>query len=128
MELSRLSELADVSVARGSAFGLFAIFCLMIGLAGYPLIALKTGAVCMMLGAAVLMLKAELSRRRPYKRTELWVLLSPTERPPAAVAQQIIAGTLRAAFQRYAVYYAYAGFFCFSAAAVTQFIGVLFDY
>jgi hypothetical protein len=128
MELSRLSELANVSVARGSAFGLFAIFCLMIGLAGYPLIALKTGAVCMMFGAAVLMLKAELSRRRPYKRTELWVLLNPSERPPAPIAQQVIAGALRTTFQRYAVYYAYAGAVCFVTAAVLQFLSVLLDY
>jgi hypothetical protein len=128
MEFSKLAHLANLSVARGSAFGLLAIFCLMIGLAGYPLIALKTGAVCLMAGAAVLMLKAELSPRRPYQRTELWVLLNPHERPPAPIAQKVIGSTLRITFNRYALYYAYIGAFCFAMAIVAQFIGVLFDY
>jgi hypothetical protein len=125
MEFTRLTDLANISVARGSAFGLLAIFCLMIGLTGYPLIALKTGAVCLMFGAGVLMVKAELSRRRPYQRTELWVLLNPRERPPAPIAQQVIGGTLRGAFQRYAIYYAYAGVFCFAVAGVLQLMAAL---
>jgi hypothetical protein len=39
--------------------------------ASASMVRLKTGAVGMMLCAAVLLIKAELSERKPYKRTEL---------------------------------------------------------
>lgn len=127
MRSSKLSELAELSVARGSGFGLLAIICLMVGLAGYPAIALKTGGVAALIGAAILTVKAELSFSRSYKRTELWALLDKHERPRGDFAQQIIGGTLREAYFRYAIYYLFGGFACFATALLLQLVHIFLD-
>jgi hypothetical protein len=125
METSRLFELAQISVARGSAFGLLAIFCLMVGLAGYPLVALKTGGIALMLGAAVLVVKAEHASRRDPRHTELWTLLDKHERPHGEVAQVLVGSTLRQVFSRYALYYTWAAFGCFAFGSVLELVSAL---
>lgn len=126
MQWSRINDMAYLSVLRACAFAGLAIFCFMIGMAGYPLIALKTGAIGMMLSAAVLAWKAQRSPRRYYKRTELWVLLAPEDRPDPRFAQQLIGFTLRDVFFRFAGYFALAGFSCFALAMAVQLVNQLF--
>lgn len=125
MHGSRLDELALLSVSRGCGFAGLGIFCFMIGLAGYPVVALNSGAVLLMLGAAVLAVKAEMSPTRPYKRTELWIILEPCERPNDRFAQQVIGNTLRSIYLRFALYFARGGVFCFVLALALQFSGGL---
>jgi hypothetical protein len=120
-----IRRLAQVSVGRACAFASLAILLLMVGLSGYPLIALKTGAVCLMATAGVLIFKAERSPRRPYKATELWSLLEPERRPIPPVAQKVIGTTLKDTFVRFAVWFAVAGMGCFAAAGVTQALRVI---
>jgi hypothetical protein len=59
-----------------------------------------------LLVAAVLLLRAELAGRRPYKRTEVWLMLEKSERPPPAVAQQVIGSALRQVYVRFALRFA----------------------
>jgi hypothetical protein len=125
MDWSRLNDMAYLSVSRACGFACLAIFCFMIGMAGYPLVALKSGAVFMMLSAGVLAVKAQRSPLKYYKRTELWVLLAPEERPDPRFAQQVIGLTLRDIFFRFAGYFALAGFVCFAAAMMVQLINQL---
>jgi hypothetical protein len=120
MNWSRLDEVATVSVARACGFAGLAIACFMVGMAGYPVIAFKTGAVGLMITAAVLVLKAQLSPRKFYKHTEVWVMLEPAERPDTRFAQQLIGNALRDVFLRFARHFAYAGFACFAAAMLLQ--------
>lgn len=127
MEWSKLHEVAVLSVSRACGFAGLAIFCFMIGMAGYPLIALKTGAVGLMLTAAILVVKAQLSPRKPYNHTELWVLLEPAERPDRRFAQQLIGLTLRDVFLRFAGYFAMAGLVCFAVAMAVQLLTFLLD-
>jgi hypothetical protein len=94
----------------------------MIGTAGYPVIALKSGAVGMMLCAAVLLIKAQLSERKPYKRTELWLLLEPNERPDTRFAQQLIGSAMREVYLRFTRYFTVGGFACFALAMLLQII------
>jgi hypothetical protein len=126
MDWSRLNDMAYLSVSRACGFACLAIFCFMIGMAGYPLIALKSGAVFMMLSAGVLAIKAQRSPIKHYKRTELWVLLAPEERPDPRFAQQVIGLALRDIFFRFAGYFALAGFVCFAAAMFVQLVNQLF--
>jgi hypothetical protein len=99
----------------------------MIGMAGYPLVALKSGAVFMMLSAGVLAVKAQRSPIKPYKHTELWVLLAPEERPDPRFAQQLIGLTLRDVFLRFSGYFAMAGLVCFAVAMAVQLLTFLLD-
>ena len=56
------------------------------------------------LACLVLLLKAQLAMLRPYKRTEVWLLLKPEERPQAAIAQQIIGTVMRETFLYFALH------------------------
>lgn len=106
--MDRLKAAAEVSVARATGFGALAIFCTMIGLSGTPILALKVGAILTLAGASVLLFKAQVAQRRPYGRTELWLMLSPAERPQPGYAQYMIGSVLRQTFIQFAVYHALA--------------------
>jgi len=113
MDPSRVRELALLSVSRGCGFAGLAIVCFMVGLAGYPDVAMESGAVLMMTTAAILAVKADLSVARPYQRTELWILLSSEERPRAEFAQQLIGRCLSEVYRRFAAYFGVGGVLCF---------------
>lgn len=100
--MERIAQLAEISVARGCAFGALAIFTLTIGLASMPDIALKTAGTASLLASAILLLKAFNALSRPYKRTELWLMLHPAERPAPEIAQGVIGRALRDCYLRFA--------------------------
>jgi hypothetical protein len=100
--IERIEHLAHVSVARGCGFAALAILTFFIGMLGDLVTAFKCAGYLSLLASAVLLLKAGLARIQPYRRTELWLMLKPAERPPAAVAQQLIGTVLREAYLRFA--------------------------
>jgi hypothetical protein len=104
--LEIIEKLAEFSVARACGFAMLAILVTIVGLVDQPLIALKTGAILSLLTSMILLLKAALAEAKPYRSTELWLLLKPNERPHEAVAQRVIALALREAFLRFALYFA----------------------
>lgn len=99
---------ARISVGRACGFGLLAIVCTMAGLAGTPVVALKAGGYLCLLTSVILIVKALAAPRRPYKRTEVWLMLDEGRRPPAEVAQRLIAGALVQAFYAFAIRFAQA--------------------
>jgi hypothetical protein len=100
--MSDLERAAEHSVARGVGFGALATVLVVAGLAGYPQLALKSGAALALLIWAVLRLKALRAPRRPYKRTEVWLMLEPRPVWPADMAQRLIGTTLKRTLERYA--------------------------
>lgn len=106
--LQRLRTLAELSTARACGFAGLASFCLMVGLSGSPPTALKAGGYCALLVVAVLLMLAQQAPLRPYKRTEIWLMLDKSERPPEAYAQMLFAQARREAFLRFAGYHALA--------------------
>ncbi|WP_439498199.1 hypothetical protein [Bosea sp. (in: a-proteobacteria)] len=104
----RLRLLAEISTARACGFSGLAILCLMVGLSANLAATLKAGGYCALLVTAVLLLLAQQAAARPFKRTELWLMLDEAERPPAPIAQDMLAGARRAAFLRFAAYHAAA--------------------
>ena len=102
--MSDLDRVAEHSVARGVGFGALAVALVVAGLAGYPQLALKSGAALALVMWAILRLKALRAPRRPYKRTEVWLMLEPRPAWPAAVAQRLIGVALQRTFERYARY------------------------
>jgi hypothetical protein len=106
--MEHVQSSAQISVARGAGFGLLAIFCTMVGLSGTPVLALKTGGLLCLLACFILLLKAHRSARRPYRRTEVWLMLPDEQRPPPPIAQQVIGAAIRDASRRFGLYYAIA--------------------
>lgn len=116
--LQRLRTLAELSTARACGFAGLASFCLMVGLSGSPPTALKAGGYCALLVVAVLLMLAQQAPLRPYKRTEIWLMLDESERPPEASAQMLFARARREAFLRFAAYHALAAIVLLASATL----------
>lgn len=105
--LQRIEDTANVSVARGCAFGLLAIFTFMIGLVGDPHLALRSGGFLSLLMCMILVLCAWHAPHKHYKSTETWLMLPRDVRPHPEIAQRIISRVLRDAFYRFAIHAAW---------------------
>lgn len=114
--MHRVQQLAWLSVARGCGFAALAIFTFMIGLSGDMPAAFKAGGILTLIASLVLLVKGWQAPARPYKRTEVWVMLQPDERPHAALAQTLIGETLRRTYMMFALHSAMlaGGFFVVS--------------
>jgi hypothetical protein len=93
---------AEISVGRAVGFGALAIGCVVLGLAAYPVLALRSGAALTMLMAAILLLKALRAPARPFRRTEVWLILGRPERLSPSLAQRLIGRALQDVLERYA--------------------------
>ncbi|MEZ5851361.1 MAG: hypothetical protein R3D68_12005 [Hyphomicrobiaceae bacterium] len=102
--LERIEYLARVSVSRACGFAGLAIVTFFVGMSGDMPAAFKSAGFLALLACLVLLLKAHQAPRRPYKSTELWLMLRPEERPEAAIAQQIIGTVLRETFLHFALH------------------------
>lgn len=101
-----IEALAEFSVGRGCAFAMLAITVAMVGFSFDSVYALKVGAGLALITSLTLLLRAVYAEHKPYKSTELWVLLKPDERPPASAAQQVLSRALKRAYLRFALYFA----------------------
>jgi hypothetical protein len=102
--MDAIERAAHVSVGRACAFCGLAILCFMVGFAYEPHLSARVGGSFALLTALVLVAKAWLAPRTPYKRTETWLILAEQDRPPADVAQSMFATVLRRTFLFYALY------------------------
>jgi hypothetical protein len=100
--IERIEHLAHISVARGCGFAALGILTFFIGMSSDPVVAFKSAGYLTLLACSVLLLKAGLATRQPYRRTELWVMLKPDERPDASVAQRLISTVLREVYLHFA--------------------------
>lgn len=101
LTLARLERLAEIAVARAVGFAALGILMVVLGLMGDLKLSLRSGAALFALSAAVLMLKARLAPTRPYRRTELWLMLETPPKAPAPVLQRLVGEAMRAAFERW---------------------------
>jgi flagellar biosynthesis protein FliR len=93
---------ANLSVGRACAFACLAILCFMVGFSYQPHLSARVGGSFALLASAVLLVKAWLAPTKPYKDTELWIILQAADRPHSDAAQQLIGQTLRRVFLEYA--------------------------
>lgn len=96
--MEAIENAAFVSVGRASAFAGLGIVCIMFGLAFDPVLAARTGGSLSLMVGLILSVFGWRARYRPYKRTELWLILDKKQRPPPGIAQQVIAQALREAY------------------------------
>mgnify|MGYP005848291151 CR=1 FL=1 len=92
---------AELSVGRAVGFGALAVGCVVLGLAAFPVLALRSGAALTMMMAAILLLKARQAPARPFKRTEVWLILGRPEHLPPSLAQRLIGTALHDVLTRY---------------------------
>jgi hypothetical protein len=90
-----VEALALLSVRRACGFGALAIATLMFGLIGTPATAFGSGTACCLLMALILYWKSEEVLRVDHRRTELWMMLAESHRPPPDVAAVVVPRILR---------------------------------
>jgi hypothetical protein len=64
-------------------------------------LAARTGATLSLLTALILAQRAAFAPRRPYLKTETWLILEKEARPPRSLAQRVIGTALREAYAWY---------------------------
>jgi hypothetical protein len=122
--MEAIENAAFVSVGRASGFAGLAVFCIMFGLSFEPALSARTGgALCLGL-TLILSLYGICARARPYKRTEVWLILPKDERPPAGVAQQLIGEALRDTYLWFARQTAMISVVLLVSSGVLQLIGL----
>jgi hypothetical protein len=100
----RIRFLAQRSVARGTGFAGLAVFTLTVGFAFSPVAAALAGTIGAAAVTAVLAWKAHTSLTRPYKETEVWVMLDRQPGIPERLLQKVIGEELRSCYWRFARY------------------------
>jgi hypothetical protein len=122
--MRKIQAMAELSVSRACGFAGLAMFTFMIGLSGDPYAALKLGGIIALLTCAVLLLKARNALSRPYKHTELWIMLKPDERPHADIAQQVVGNILQEVYVRFAQHTALLAALMFACAIGVKLAGI----
>ena len=97
-----IEKAAFVSVGRACGFAGFAVLCVMVGLSFEPLVAARTGGAATFAMTLFLGYRAKSSPARPYRHTEVWIMLAKAERPDDSLAQKLIGEALRDAYIWYA--------------------------
>jgi hypothetical protein len=100
--VDRIQVAAETSIGRAVAFGALAVGTVVLGLIFEPVLALKTGSALTLLMAVVLLLKSEQARSRPYRRTEVWLILDRRLELPEDHAQRMVSQVLHDTYHRYA--------------------------
>lgn len=96
--MDAIERAAFISVGRACGFAGLAILCLMVGLSFDPLVAARTGGMATFAMTLFLGFRAKASPSRPYRHTEVWIMLAKSERPDDALAQKLIGSALREAY------------------------------
>lgn len=100
--MSPIENAAYVSVGRACGFAGLGVLCIVLGLSFDPVLAAKAGAI-LCLGIAVFLVWCGWrARERPYKKTEVWLILAKGDRPADSYAQRLVGHALREAYMRFA--------------------------
>lgn len=103
----RIEYFATVSIRRAMAFAMLGICLVMVGLIYDPPLSLEAGAILTGIVAAVLACKGQTAPDRPYRRTEVWLLLDHCHGLPEERAQQVIGHVLAETYRRHAAFCGY---------------------
>jgi multidrug efflux pump subunit AcrB len=93
--MDRVYFYADLSIRRACGFGYLAIATAVVGLYWDVALMVKCAAIGVSLMVAILLYKSLEAPKRPYKRTELWLLLNKTHDFPESRVQEMLGGALR---------------------------------
>lgn len=119
--MKAIENAAFISIGRATGFAGLAIFCAMFGFAFDLAFAARAGGVLCLIVAGILFAYGERAHVRPYKRTETWLLIPVEDRPPSAIAQQVIGQVLRDTYLWFARQAAIFAIVLFACGAVLQF-------
>jgi hypothetical protein len=94
MTYEDIRRYAELSVRRGCGFALMAIVTAMVGFSGEPWIAVRAGAMFVLIAAVVLFWRGWTARHRNYRHTEVWLMIEDAPSLPRDRLQAMIGGAL----------------------------------
>ena len=100
--MDAIENAAFISIGRACGFVGLGVFCIVFGLMFDPVLAARAGGLICLGLAIILSGYAHFARTRPYKRTEVWMILRKEDRPPENIAQRLIGEVLRVTYIRFA--------------------------
>jgi hypothetical protein len=100
--VDRIQAAAEISVGRAVGFGALAVGTMVLGLVFDPVLALKTGGALTLLMSVVLRMNSRQAWSRPYRRTEVWLILDRRLEVPEDCAQRMVSQVLHDTYDRYA--------------------------
>jgi len=121
--MEAMRRAAFESVARACGFASLGIFCLMFGLSFEPRLAFKAGGLLTTLVAIILVFKSREALTKDYRKTEMWLCLPKTARPPAPLAQRLSATVLRETYLTFALWASAIAVCLWAVAFVLAFLG-----
>ena len=107
MTYDDIRRYAELSVRRGCGFALMAVVTAMVGFSSVPSIAVRAGAVFVLIAAVVLFWKGWTARTRNYRHTEVWLMIEDAPALPRDRLQILIGGALADAYFSHARVAAY---------------------
>jgi len=113
---------AKISVARGCGFGCLAILCMMVGMSIDLPAAFEAGGIAMLMMSIILILKRRYLETISHKRTELWIMLAPAERPDEKNAKAVISAILGRTYLEFALHAAKGAVFFFLISLLLAFL------
>ncbi len=102
--MEKIQNLALLSVGRGVGFAALAIAVFMVGMSSDLPLSLKAGGILSLITSLTLLMKGLRAPSHNYKRTELWIMLNPDERPSAEVAQDLIGEALKRTYLNFSLH------------------------
>jgi hypothetical protein len=120
MTYDDIRRCAELSVRRGCGFALLAIVTAMVGFAGEPWIAVRVGAIFVLIAAVVLFSKGWTARQRNYRHTEVWLMIEDAPALPRDRLQIMIGGALAEVYFSHARLAAYVAL---AMAAISLLLG-----
>ena len=122
--MEAIETAAQISVGRACGFAGLGVLCLMLGLSFDPVLAARAGGLLCLAVTLILTIYAVRARKRPYRDTEVWLILSREDRPPESVAQQVIGEALRQTYFWFARQSALVAIVLLASAATLSILGV----
>lgn len=119
--MEAIENAAVISVGRATGFAALAIVCIVMALSYEPVVAARAGCFLCLIVAAILFHYAMRAPSRPYRQTELWIILAKEDRPPKTIAQKLIGSALSRTYRKFAEY-------AVVSALIFMLLAVIFDF
>lgn len=95
--MDAIEHAAYVSVGRACGFATLAVGIVFLSLSFDPALATRVAGEAAFIVTGILAIYGWLAPKRPYHRTEAWLILSDDYKPPRAVAQKLVGNALKEA-------------------------------
>lgn len=100
--MDHIRRCAELSVGRGCAFALLAVFTFAIGLSWEPVLAIRSSAILLTLTAVVLWHRGRFAHEVDYRRREVWLLMGRKHSLPEDRVHGVISNVMHDVYMRWA--------------------------